>query len=201
MKKLLNLLSVLFIISIGFVNLSAQDELKTDASQKSNEIYKIYTYTVMASNNSTVNKKMPDEVSRALDDIKKDFAYKDYQLLSTQFQLIKESGDVLYRSVLNNLDEVSDKNYPVFGDWSYQGLTENMINGRKQLGFKTFRFNMRFPVKTPTKDDASVVTYDSIGITTRNIDFPVGKSIVIASFPIEISDKTLFFVIRTESVK
>lgn len=202
MKKLTFLFSILFITLLSFVNLFAQESIKDDAASRSNETYKIYTYTIVGSNNPTGSKKIPGEVSNALADIKKDFAYKDYQLLSTQFQLIKEGGDVLYRSVLNDLDIPAEKNYAIFGNWSFQGLTENMVNGRKQLGFNTFVFNMRFPIKTfSLKEAVPIVNYEQFGITTRKIDFPIGDSVVFASLPIEISDKTLFFVIRTEKAK
>lgn len=196
MKKLIISITILLFISLGFAESFAQEVSKTE----SNTSYKIYTYTVVGSNDSAKKAKLPGNLTEAFDEIKSNFSYSNYGLLSTQFQLIKENGEISYKSILK---DVVDKNeYPIFAEWSYQGLEEKTINGRDQSGFKSFRLNLRFPVKKVSgKDDTPVVNYESIGITTRNIDFPIGKAVVFASLPIEIANKTLFFVVHLQQIK
>ncbi len=201
MKKVLCLLSILFVVLMGFVNSFAQTNPKTE----SGETYKIHTYTIVGSNDSAGKTKLPSNLSKAFEDVKNNFTYSNYELLSTQFQLIKRRGSISYKSIIKNLEFSDKSNLPIFADWGYQGLSEEMVKGRKQVGFKSFRFSMRFPLKTSiigkNNEIKSSTVYEKLGLTAQNLDFPIGQSVVFASFPIEISDKTLFFAVHLEPMR
>ncbi len=192
MKKMYFMSVVLFAILMNVANTFGQE---------SNKTYKVFTYTVVGSNDSNAGSNLSKDLSKAFADIKNDFGFSNYQVLSTQFQLIKQNGNIAYKSIMKSSDFSGESEMPIFADWTYQGFDE----AEKQAGFKSFRFNMRFPMRNVSsgKEGESFATtvYEQVGLSAQNIDFAVGKPVLFASFPVDITNKTLFFIVHLEEVK
>jgi hypothetical protein len=190
MKKIYPLIFVLFVILSGLVNASGQAE--------AGRTYKVYTYTLIGSNDTSGRGNLSPRLSNAVDEMKRNFGYSNYRLLSTQFQLIKKNGNIAYKSVLKSSEISGETGMPVFADWSFQDFSDE----NRRPGFKSFRFNMRFPFKMTVagKDGGSpgVYNYEPLGLSAQNIDFAVGKPVLFASLPVDIADKTLFFLVHLE---
>lgn len=199
MKKTILLFLASIIISITFVNSFAQEK-----ETISNKTYKIYTYTIVGSNTSG-NQKLPNNLPKAFEGIKNNFPYSNYQLLSTQFQLIKEKGSIEYKSILKDFENNGNSASPIFAEWTYRGFAENEMYGKDRGSFSSFRFGLRIPIKTSSVNiegkTTNIINYEALGLSATNIDFAVGEPTLFASFPIESIDKTLFFVVYIEEVK
>lgn len=195
MKKNYFMSIVLFVALFGIISISAQEK-----QIKPNKTYKIYTYTVVGSNDSGNKSSLPQNLQSEFNKIRGNFGYSNYELLSMQFQLIKEKGSIEYKSILKDFEPADVSELPVFSEWTYRGFGENSIEGRKVGSFKTFQFGIRFPVKyssMKSEGKSSVVTnYERIGLISRNMDFVVGQPVLFATLPIEKIDKTLFFFIH-----
>lgn len=195
MKKLCLMIATVFMILTGLIDSFGQ-EIKTE----SGKAYKIYTYTVAGSRGAANNAKLPNNLAKAFEGIKNDGGYSGYRLLSTQYQLIKRDGNISYKSILKSTEISGETGKPIFADWNYLGFTED----GKQAGFKSFRFNMRFPLKSTSVNDngqnVATTGYEQIGLSAQNIDFRVGEPVLFASFPVGITDKMLFFIVDLEEV-
>lgn len=192
-KKLLQICLTLLIALIGVNEISAQ----TNTEQKPKPAYMIYTYTIVGSNQSGANVKLPNDISAAVNELKGSYSYSNYRMLATHFQWIGVSGDVHYYALLKNFSTFQNDQHLVRANWSYNHFQEDSDSGEKGfIGFRNFTFKLDFPISVPP-----TVQYSGVSIILSNLKVPADKPTVFASLPVDLTNETIFFVIKVKEVK
>lgn len=192
-KVLLQFCLLTLIALIGINEVSAQ----TDTEKQTKPAYMIYTYTIVGSNQSGTNAKLPGEISAAVNELKGNYSYSNYRLLATHLQWIGVSGDVHYNALLKNFSTFQNSEYLIRANWDYSFFQVNSdSSGKGFVGFRNFNFKLDFPIKIPP----GVVTYSSVSAILSNVKVPADKPTVFASLPVDLTNETIFFVIKVKEV-
>ncbi|MGI8669452.1 MAG: hypothetical protein ACR2J3_06315 [Aridibacter sp.] len=192
-KILLHFCLTMLIALIGIGELSAQ----TDAEQKPKPAYMIYTYTIVGSNQTGANAKLPSEISGVVNELKGNYSYSNYRMLATHFQWLGSGGDVNYYALLKNFSSFQNGEHLIRANWSYNSFREDSDSGGKGfVGFRNFNFKLDFPINVPP-----AVQYSAVSIILSNIRVPADKPTVFASLPVDLTNETIFFVIKVKEVE
>ncbi|MGI8542940.1 MAG: hypothetical protein ACR2MD_05610 [Aridibacter sp.] len=192
-KKLLQFCLMLLIALTGVNELLAQ----TDTEQKPKPAYMIYTYTIVGSNQSGTNAKLPNDVSGVVNELKGNYSYSNYRMLATHFQWIGSGGDMLYSTVLKKFSSFQNEEYPIYANWGYSDFRENAdSNGKGFVGFRNFNFKLDFPLTVPP-----AIKYSAVSINLNDVRVPADKPTVFASLPVDLTNETIFFVIKVKEVE
>lgn len=202
-KRLLQLCLILVITVLGVDGIYAQT--KNEIPPRAG--YLIYTYTVVGSDQSGNATKIPAEISNTVNELKGSYAYSNYRMLSTHFQWIGIGGNVNYQSILKNLSSFQNNENPIYANWNYNSFREDTNStGSSFIGFRNFNFRLNFPMKNITVTDKEgnktpSVKYSDVSVSLSNVRVPAEKPAVFASMPVELTNETVFFVIRVKRVE
>jgi hypothetical protein len=192
-KKLIKFCLLLIITLIGINEISAQIEKE----QQVKSAYMIYTYTLVGSNQNGTNAKLPSEISSAVNELKGSYSYSNYRMLATHFQWIGVGGDVHYNALLKNFSTFQNNQNLIRANWIYNDFREDSdSSGKGFVGFRNFTFKLDFPISVPP-----TVQYSGVSIILSNIRVPADKPTVFASLPVDLTNETIFFVIKVKEVE
>ncbi len=181
----------LFLIGLlSFSNSFAQTE-----NPQSEAGFEVVLHILSASNNPADKTAIPANLSETVNKFKKDFAYSDFRLISTNLQRVAHTGSVTHKSLLNELSRNSE--YPVFSEWALTGLRrEENIKSTNRLTFQSFTFNTRIPVILNKANP--VVNYEAIGITLQRFNVPENKPTLIGTMAMPNANEIIFFVLTVK---
>lgn len=195
--KRANLILFAAVLSLaGLVNTYGQQPGETPETN-----YRIYTYTLVGSDDAGVRSDVPSRLSKTVDSIRRDFGHSNFGLLSTQFQTINAKGFINYNGLLNGFMIDAGGGQPVHAEWSYAGFRTN----GDRAGLKSFQFSMLYPVKTFVGGDkenaAPVINNQRIGLSVQEIGLKIGEPSLIATLPVGVTGKSLYFIVHLEEAR
>src|SRR5262245_22660755 len=126
--------------------LSATVFAQTETKQpQAEQCYEVILQLLVASNNPGEKSALPPTLSNTVKKLKTLYNFADYRLTTTFLQ--RTTGMIEYKSLLTEFNQINDKNYPAFSEWSLNGLrTFSNAQGRSVLQFERFRFGMKIPL-------------------------------------------------------
>ena len=163
--------------------------------------YEVVLQLLVASNGAGEKSTLPPALSATVKKLKNLYNFADYRLTTTFLQ--RTSGTVEYKSLLTEFNQITDKNYPAFSEWSLIGL-RNFPNsqGRSVLQFERFRFGMRIPIVRSGVDQSgkneSSVIYDSTGVTTTRLNVNENEPTVVGSLTTSKPEELMFLVLTVK---
>jgi hypothetical protein len=174
---------------------------QTDVNQTPTErCYEVILQLVVASNNATDKAALPPTLSNAVKKLKTLYNYSDYRLTTTFLQ--RTTNYVEYKSILNDFNQTTDRNYPAFSEWNLTFRNASNSQGKNVLQFESFRFGMKIPIVSASKDESgkvqSSVMYDSTGITTRRFSLNENEPTVVGSLTTAKPDELMFLVLTVK---
>lgn len=191
----------LFVLALSATSAFAQ----TDKSQaQADPCYEVVLQLLMASNAAGGKSSLPPGLSNTVKKLKTLYNFSDYRLTTTFLQ--RTSNTVEYKSLLTEFNQITDKNYPAFSEWSLRGL-RNIPNaqGRNVLQFDMFKFGMRIPiVRSGASEDGnapSSVVYDSTGITTTRFTVNENEPTVVGSLTTSKPDELAFLILTVKAAE
>jgi hypothetical protein len=201
MNKPRSILKLLFFLcALSATNILAQTDNKNQAEPS----YEVVLQLVVASNGASDKNSLPPTLANAVKKLKTLYAFSDYRLTTTYFQ--RTNSYIEYKSLLSDFNQIADKNYPAFSEWSLHGL-RNLPNaqGRNVLQFDGFRFGMKIPIVTSVKDEsgknASSVIYDSTGIKMMRFSINENEPTVVGSLTTSKPDELMFLVLTVKAAE
>jgi len=190
-KKTFSYAAFFIICLLGLTASVAQ----TPPNKQSEPSFDIVLQTVTASNDAVGKSELPTSLAGIVKKLKTDFPFSAYRLTSTYMQRVNNRGNLESKSVSYASEE--DKNYPVFSDWSLNGV-EFLLDekGQETIQVQRFRFGQRVPVFNPS----SAVNYESVGLTT---EFGLVKNTptVIGSVTTSKPDELMFLILTVKSAE
>lgn len=191
----------LFVLVLSAANVFAQTD-KT--SVQADPCYEVVLQLLMASNNTAAKAPLPPTLSNTVKKLKNLYTFSDYRLTTTFLQ--RTASSVEYKSLLTEFNQITDKNYPAFSEWSLRGL-RNIPNaqGRNVLQFEMFKFGMRIPIVRSGASEGgnqqSSVVYDSTGVTTTRFNVNESEPTVIGSLTTSKPDELVFLVLTVKAAE
>lgn len=188
----------LFVLVLSAANVFAQTDNK---QTQADPCYEVILQLLMASNSAGERAALPPTLSNTVKKLKTLYAFSDYRLTTTFLQ--RTTSSVEYKSLLTEFNQITDKNYPAFSEWSLRGL-RNIPNaqGRNVLQFEMFRFGMRIPIVRSGANEGgnaqSSVVYDSTGVTTTRFTVNENEPTVIGSLTTSKPDELVFLVLTVK---
>jgi len=187
----------LLLLVLSATNIFAQ----TDAKQtQADPCYEVILQLVVASNSTSEKSTLPPALSNTVKKLKTLYNYSDYRLTTTFLQ--RTTNYVEYKSLLNDFNQTADRSYPAFSDWNLTFRSVSNAPGKNVLQFESFRFGMKIPIVTSSKDESgkiqSSVIYDSTGITTRRFSLNESEPTVIGSLTTSKPDELMFLVLTVK---
>lgn len=191
----------LFLFALSATHVFAQTDNK---QMQADPCYEVVLQLLMASNNTGEKTSLPPTLSGTVKKLKTLYTFSDFRLTTTFLQ--RTTNSVEYKSLLTEFNQITDKNYPVFSDWSLKGLRHiPNAQGRNVLQFDMFRFGMRIPIVRSGVNESgnpqSSVVYDSTGVTTTRFNVNVNEPTVIGSLTTSKPDELLFLVLTVKPVE
>jgi len=188
----------LFVLVLSATNVFAQTDTK---QAQADPCYEVVLQLLMASNNAGEKSSLPPSLSNTVKKLKTLYTFSDFRLTTTFLQ--RTTSSVEYKSLLTEFNQITDKNYPAFSDWSLKGLRSiPNAQGRNVLQFEMFRFGMRIPIVRSGAGEGgntqSSVVYDSTGVTTTRFSVNINEPTVIGSLTTSKPDELLFLVLTVK---
>ena len=189
----------LFLLVLSATNVFAQND-----KNQAEPCYEVVLQLLVASNSAADKAALPPTLSNAVKKLKTLYNYSDYRLTTTFLQ--RTNNYLEYKSLLNDFNQIADRNYPAFSEWSLKGL-KNLPNaqGRNVLQFDSFRFGMKIPIVSYTKDENGKnvpgVIYDSTGITTMRFSINENEATIIGSLTTAKPDELMFLVLTVRAAE
>ena len=188
----------LFLLALSAANTFAQ----TDAKQpQADPCYEVILQLVVASNGASEKSTLPPSLAGTVKKLKTLYTFSDYRLTTTFLQ--RTSSLIEYKSLQTEFNQVTDKNYPAFSEWTLRGLKSMAgAQGRNILQFESFRFGMRIPIVRSGVDESgktqSSVVYDSTGITTARFNVNENEPTIIGSLATSKPEELMFLVLTVK---
>lgn len=187
----------LLLLVLSAANVFAQ----TDAKQPQAEpCYEVILQLVVASNAASEKAALPPSLANTVKKLKTLYNFSDYRLTTTFLQ--RTSNLIEYKSLQTEFNQVTDKSYPAFSEWSLRGLKNIPGAGRNILQFESFRFGMRIPIVRSGVDESgkaqSSVIYDSTGITTARFNVNENEPTIIGSLATSKPEELMFLVLTVK---
>lgn len=190
----------LFFLVLSATQIFAQ----TDKRAQAEPCYEIVLQILVASNGADGKAQLPPTLTNVIKRLKNQYAFTDYRLTTTFLQ--RTTSQIEYKSLLNEFNLVSDKNYPAFSEWSLRGL-QSLPNaqGKNVLQFENFRFGMRIPIvrNVAAEDGKTTLSpiYDSIGITTARFNINENEPTIVGSLATAKPDELMFLVLTVKAAE
>jgi hypothetical protein len=160
--------------------------------------YSVYTYVIIGSNKDAGQSKISAELSKSLEDVRNEFGYSNFHIVSTHFQNVKEDGRVAYGSMLKGRSLNIDTDKPVFTNLSLNKLYKNGLDESRSFGFKTFRFAGNVPYISSSNmiegKKVDNIDYTKIDTSSNDVGISLDKPTVVGSLP--VGEQALFFVVK-----
>ena len=168
------------------------------------ELYKVITHVVVGSNDpAAAGKPVIGKTAKAIDQVRPDFEYSDYRLVTNHFQTFGNGGSVTFESILSSIGSLKGDENPIFTDWIYGGFRINE-NPAGTLSLKNFRFQARVPVVFRGLElesgRPSVVKYEVLKLSLNNLEMEFNKPVAIASLLMPLNGESLFFILEVRKV-
>ncbi len=165
--------------------------------------YSVYTYVIIGSKETSEKSSVSNELSKTLEDVKREFGFTNFQVISAQFQNIKTDGKAAYRTILKGQKSDVGAERPIFAELALQKFYTPDLPNRESYGFGSFSFSARFPyvseVLSANKELTEIVNYENVSTGSGNVEVMLNKPILISSLP--VGDKSFFFVVKIKSNK
>ncbi|MDH3493766.1 MAG: hypothetical protein OEM82_09470 [Acidobacteriota bacterium] len=166
--------------------------------------YTIMTDIVVGSPHADTGTRPVRKISPAIEAVRKDFEFASYSGGIRHFQSIGDGGSISFENMLQNLGSFAATDNPIFTEWSYGGFYVDKETPAS-VGFKSFRFHARIPVKyrgiQNEANSTTFVKYENIRLSLNNIVLNLGAPKVIASLPMPENGESLFFVIEVRKAE
>jgi hypothetical protein len=163
--------------------------------------YSVYTYVIIGSKNSTEKSSISNEISKPLEDIKREFGFTNFQIVSTQFQTIKVNGKASYSTIIKGQKSDVGAEKPIFATLSLQNFYSTNNYRKESHGFLSFSFQARFPYVSETitanKEKTEIINYENISVGSKDVEIALDKPTLISSLP--VGDQAFFFVVKIKS--
>jgi len=191
----------LFFLVLSATGVFAQTETKQPQAEPN---YEVVLQLLIASNNTGEKTAVPPTLANAVKKLKNVYAFSDYRLTTTLLQ--RTSGYIEYKSLLTEFNQIADKNYPAFSEWTLKGI-QHLPNsqGKNSLQFDSFRFGLRIPILRSFAGEsgktASSIVYDTTGITTSRLNLSENEPTVIGSLTTSKPDELMFLVLTVRTVE
>lgn len=191
----------LFVFALSATAAFAQTDNK---QAPADPCYEVVLQLLMGSNNTGEKKPLPAALSETVKKLKTLYTFSDFRVTTTFLQ--RTTSMVEYKSLLTEFNQITEKNYPAFSEWSLKGLRSvTNAQGRNMLQFDMFRFGMRIPILRGGANESgkaeSPVNYESTGVLTTRFNVNLDEPTVIASMTTSKPDELLFIVLTVNPVQ
>ena len=142
-------------------------------------------HLVEASPDEATGGPIPSEIAPAVDQMKKNFAYKGYRLLDTVTVIGKDGFSAMGSLPLQ---------HPETTTYNLRVQTSTVLEDAKTIALKNFTFNMRVPQLLPT--GATVNFYD----TNVNTDLTLqqGQKLVVGKLASAKTQNSIFLIVTAD---
>lgn len=190
---------IIFCLS-SFSNSFAQTEKVRQAEPN----YEVILQMLIASKDSTKKNEIPANLSETVNKFKKNFSYSTYRTIFTNFQRIENKGNIVYRSLLNEISPNDGQS--VFQDWRLENFEKQTGgNGENLVSFQRFSFQARIPVTyvsfNESKSSIPITNYENIGVTLQRFNLSENTPTLIATLSTPPNDEMIFFIVTVNPVK
>lgn len=192
-RNVFTIVSLLMIFLTGSTAISAQNN-KNKPGRQDLSSFKIYFQTVLGTDKAD-NSKTSQNVSRAIERIKSDYSYTNYQVISTSYQQISNQGQIQSANIWKSIGDFGIENSPIFVQWNI-GPIESREESLNTIRFRRFNFNAEIPILI--KD---TLKYRKIKYSLSGIRVDENIPTVFGSLAVPQSDETVFFVLTVKKVK
>jgi len=191
----------LFLFAFSATGAFAQTENKSPTAEP---CYEIVLQILTASNRAGDKNSNSPALAGVIKRLKTFYEFSNYRVTTTYLQ--RTSNSVEYKSLMDDFSAGAEKYAPNFSDWALRNLrTMPESQGRKTIQFDSFRFNARIPINLQVKGEdgksASVVSYESIGITNSRFSLRESEPTIIGSLAIGKSDELMFLILTVKAAE
>lgn len=176
---------VICLLVLGAVSTKGQQA----GADKSRHTFEVQLHFVLGSDSGAAGPEIPKEIRSAIRRIGKTYAYADYRLASSQYQMVYTGGQIQSDTILKNLGGFRIADRPIYANWSLGGFMETPSAANILTG--TFRFTARVPSKI-----GNDITYNKIQYVLRGVALREERPTVIGTLPVPESDELIFFVLN-----
>ncbi len=201
MNKTKILFAVTFICLLSSTNIFAQTQNQPQITDMS---YDVILHILTSSKNSAGKSSVPQSLSNVVKKLKNIYSYSNYNLDSTYFERVGNTGNLEFKSISNELEQNQENYTPIFSEWTLGGL-QNLPNGQGKnlLQFQSFRFGQRVPVKSGAVKNVgekagNIVNYDQIGLTIKNLSLSENVPTVIGSLSTSQPGELMFLILTVK---
>ncbi len=164
--------------------------------------YEVSVQLVMGSN-ATGNDALPTSLGGISQQLKRNFAYKNYRLGTTILSRMSNHSDFEYKSYANLTGSENDSRMRNFLEMSIRGLKKGETD---PAGFniQSMRLGARVPVvmgtnKDPDGKDVPVVNYENIGLTINRVAIPTNNPTIIGTLDMPTTNEMIFVVMTVRA--
>jgi hypothetical protein len=169
--------------------------------------YDIFLQVIVGSNEAGERAELPGNLSNISRQLKANFAFSNYRLVTTFIGRVGNEGNFEYKSIANVFGEETDGEFQTFLEYSlnnFRAMQEPRSDAAFQIG--TFRFGARIPVKTgaPVKDEngkalPAMVAYEQIGIAATRLAVPENTPTLMGTLTLPKTRGTVFLVLTARA--
>lgn len=177
---------------------------QTQPKPKAEPSYDVVLQILTASNNSGDKTNVPQTLSNVVKKLKSIYSFSNYRLDSTYLQRVANSGNLNFKSVVNEIEQDQDNYNPIFSEWTLNGL-QSMPNskGQETIQFQSFRITQRFPVLNSNYKDengktSKGVNYEQIGLSMQRFGVPEDVPTIVGSLSTSKPNGLLFLVLTVK---
>lgn len=161
--------------------------------------FMVITDIIVGSPKTSADRQTGSKISPAIEAVRRDFEFASYANGIRHIQMIGNGGSISFENMLRNLGSISANDNPIFTEWGYGGFFVDK-ESPNSVGFKSFRFQARVPVKyrgvQNEANSTTFVKYENLRLSLGNVELDLGTPSVIASMPMPENGESLFFVIE-----
>ena len=197
--KFTSIFVLIFVLALSIQNTFGQNQNQ----QKAKPNYEIVLQTLISSETTASQNKVPASLSGTLQKLKSNYEFADYRLISTHIQRVGSNGNISHKSLFDELNPKTDDK--VFSRWSLRNLNPlTDSSGKNVLDFRSFVFEARIPLKVSVSGDKEnpreVINYEPIGLTLEGFSVPANKATLIGTLAMPKSENIIFFVLTVKAV-
>lgn len=190
----------LLLFGLNAVLAQTDEKIRKDQIEQS---YEVVLHVVVASKNPTEKGKLPPSLQGVINKLKNDFLYTKYDLAATFLERISINGVIGHTGVLNQLDQMQQKNI-YYSNWGLSGLkVAKDENGKSLIKFHEFNFGAKVPVVVALNakgDNNPAVHYENIGIRINWFSLPENKPTIVGSLATPKTDEFIFLILTIRPV-
>ena len=190
----LTMILVTLLMTCGAAQIATAKSVEATANS-----YDVLTHIIVGSNEPASGKMIDKRIDQAMNTVKNDFDFANYSVEASHFQSLGNGGNISFQSMLRRLGSLAATDNPIFSEWHYGGFYTDKASA-DSVGFKSFRFQARVPVKyrgiENQSNSTTFVKYEFLKLALNNVELEVGKPRAIASLPMPENGESLFFVLE-----